>query len=956
MMLNSPLRRYCAALFALALLCGNAISAPPDFDPATWPDDQIIPPREALTGTLANGVRYAIEHQSTDTNEDKAQVNLLVQVGSIHEIPDQAGYAHFLEHLLITRGSYKEKSEAFLESMNVPTALHGQSGFTRLDATFYGIPVPEKARKNVPGAIELLAGRLLNADFTEEEVDLEREVVLSEEQTRRQTEAGKRRMKVLFGETHPLTTQLPIGTRETLTNATRDSLMTFYETWYRPERLIVTVAGDIKPKAVLRQIRKHFGKIPKRVSEVTEPAAVSPQPGIRADIIEDPEIDLISTQAILLNPYPDITTIPDLRRLLAESIALNITADRLRDFVNDRGDINVMGVFFSSMENIGGVEIQAVGQPGTELESFTSTTQILETVLREGFSRSDVEVAATIRERNYLSRLEAEGHRPSAQIAMHWANALNDGYHAFDTGAEVKAAQHVLKQITPAEAQAALLNLVRSNSIGFVINVPEGQKLKEQPAAFGAAIASLQSMPDIDMTTGTQDEAIDNGADPFELTTDIGPGTIVSREHHKGYGTILKLSNGATVLFRQEDEPGKPFRIQYQAPGGAAVLNAANAVNTQVAREAVFNTGLRGLRSSALANLFRLHNTTADLAVQEGQVIAIVTSITRETDFAMRAFHIMMTEASMDDASFNLVRDKFKTAMEAREKDEQYRFNAALREALWPEHPFNPDANNLETLAEVTPEWIHGMMKHLFAHVSGGYFLISGSVTEKDVTPLIERYLASLPAGDPWVLPVIEYPSATEATSVRHFDNPNERSLGQMFFIEHSPGYDDRQRAVRFAFSGLLSKLLLDDIREVQGLVYSIGAQASSPGVITPVHGLVSVGYVADPSHVETIEASVMGHISNLANMSDEDTDTLALIQAQSKRQFTDSLKRPAATLGYLMNAQMIGQPVLTEERAHELIDSVTPADVRAFAQQVLDEFVNVNVEFSPPKAVADAN
>ena len=185
-------------------------------------------------------------------------------------------------------------------------------------------------------------------------------------------------------------------------------------------------------------------------------------------MIEDPEIDLISTQALLLNPYPDLTTIPDLRRVLAEAIALNITADRLRDFVNDRGEINVMGVFFSNMENIGGIEIQAVGQPGTELESFANTTRILETALREGFSKTDVDVAATIRERSYLSRLDAEGHRPNAQIAMHWANALNDGYHAFDTEAEVKAAQHVLKQITPAEAQAALLRLVRSNSIGFV--------------------------------------------------------------------------------------------------------------------------------------------------------------------------------------------------------------------------------------------------------------------------------------------------------------------------------------------------------------------------------------------------------------------------------------------------------------------------------------------------------
>ena len=106
----NPMRIF-TVLIGSILSC-NAIA----FDATLWPRDQPLPSREGLTGQLDNGVRYAIEHKSYGDNEDKAYIMVLVQTGSLYESEDQAGYAHFIEHVLFrgSRGQSAKKTKKFL--------------------------------------------------------------------------------------------------------------------------------------------------------------------------------------------------------------------------------------------------------------------------------------------------------------------------------------------------------------------------------------------------------------------------------------------------------------------------------------------------------------------------------------------------------------------------------------------------------------------------------------------------------------------------------------------------------------------------------------------------------------------------------------------------------------------------------------------------------------------------
>src|SRR3546814_5201850 len=68
--------------------------------------------------------------------------------------------------------------------------------------------------------------------------------------------AGATRALVFAGQ--PLATHSPIGTTKTLQAATAKTLQAFHDRWYRPENVVISIAGDGDPKMFEQYVRKYF--------------------------------------------------------------------------------------------------------------------------------------------------------------------------------------------------------------------------------------------------------------------------------------------------------------------------------------------------------------------------------------------------------------------------------------------------------------------------------------------------------------------------------------------------------------------------------------------------------------------------------------------------------------------------------------------------------------------------
>lgn len=199
---------------------------------------------------LPSGLRIVTEELPTVRS---AAFGVWVNVGSRDESPSVAGASHFLEHLLF-KGT---KRRSAMEISSTIEAVGGEmNAFTGKEYTcFYARVLDE----NLPLAIDVISDLITSSIVTGADVDAERGVVLEEIHMRDDDPSDLIHdlfTETLYGDT-PLGRPI-LGTVESISGMTRNSVNGYYKRRYRPSDLVVAVAGNLKHDEVVRQTKRAF--------------------------------------------------------------------------------------------------------------------------------------------------------------------------------------------------------------------------------------------------------------------------------------------------------------------------------------------------------------------------------------------------------------------------------------------------------------------------------------------------------------------------------------------------------------------------------------------------------------------------------------------------------------------------------------------------------------------------
>ena len=201
---------------------------------------------------LPSGIRIITEKMPTVRS---AAIGIWVNVGSRDEIAAQTGSAHYLEHLLF-KGT---KNRTALEISSAIDAVGGEmNAFTSKEVTCFYTRVLDTS---VPMAIDVLVDMITSATITTVDVDQERTVVLEEIAMRDDDPADivhETFAKAMYGDT-PLGRSI-LGTVENISSLTRRSIFGFYKKYYTPDRLVVSVAGNVEHAQIVKLVRNAFAK------------------------------------------------------------------------------------------------------------------------------------------------------------------------------------------------------------------------------------------------------------------------------------------------------------------------------------------------------------------------------------------------------------------------------------------------------------------------------------------------------------------------------------------------------------------------------------------------------------------------------------------------------------------------------------------------------------------------
>ena len=218
----------------------------------------ITPDPDWKFGTLPNGLRYALRKNGVPPGQ--VAIRVRIEAGSLFEKESERGFAHLIEHLTFRSSVYVADGEAKRVWQRLGTTFgsdtNAQTGFT---GTTYKLDLPSATEQGLDESLHILSGMMAQPLITPATLNAERPVVLAEQ--REQPGAQSRfsdAVRSTFFAGQPLAQRSPIGTIRTLEAATADTVKAFHDRWYRPERAIVIVVGDLDPALFERLVAKNF--------------------------------------------------------------------------------------------------------------------------------------------------------------------------------------------------------------------------------------------------------------------------------------------------------------------------------------------------------------------------------------------------------------------------------------------------------------------------------------------------------------------------------------------------------------------------------------------------------------------------------------------------------------------------------------------------------------------------
>ncbi len=916
----------------LLALAGCAVAPPPVTAPPSdgGPVALTVDPK-IHTGTLANGLRYYIRENGKP--EQRAELRLVVNAGSILEDEDQQGLAHFAEHMAFngTRRFPKQALVDYLESIGMRFGPD-VNAYTSFDETVYMLQVPTDSTAVFEKGFEILSEWSQHLTFDTDEVDKERGVVIEEWRLRRG--AGQRMRDKLYPDLFRgsrYADRLPIGKKELLETFDHATLRQFYAEWYRPDLMAVVAVGDFDVDSVQVLIKRHFGPIQR--PEIDVDRVVWPVPDhdeTIVNIVTDPEASRLSVSVIYKQPLQPQESVEDYRRSLVGGLYNGMLNQRLQELARQE-DPPFLGASSGQGRWVRSKEVYFLGagvrEGGIERGLDALLTEAAR-VSQHGFTTSELirQKARSLRSIEQIYR-ERDKSRSRGFASEYIRNFLTDepipGIER-----EYELYQTLIPTITLAEVNGIATTWIKDHSRVLSIQMPEKEGLKvPSEAELLAVLAKVEA--------GVVEPYVDDVTDLPLVETPPSPGSVVTASAVPQIEvTEWTLSNGVRVLMRPTDFKNDEILFTGWSPGGISLVEdedhvAATSAVTVLREGGIGPFSLVQLQKKLAGKVVRLSPQLS--ALGEG-LRGSASPEDLETLFQL--IYLSFTAPRADSTAFNAWVARTRGRLENRDASPRTAYNDTIRVTMSQYHPRSRPWT-LELLDEADLQKSLEIYRDRFADASDFTFLFVGNFEPETIRPLVETYLGGLPAlnrDEIWVDRKVRPPKGVIQKTVHRGIEPKSTTR-VVFTGPFEWNWQNRYdlNAVASAFRIKLREVLREDLSGTYGV--RVGASRTRE----PVGGYaLSIGFGCDPERAEELREVLFTQIDSLKQVGLDQTYIDKVKEIQRRSRETD-LKENSYWLNTLRFYYSNDEDPTNILRAEEKIDGLTMEAVKAAANQYFD-------------------
>lgn len=838
---------------------------------------------ELVRNELPNGLTYYIRRNGNPAG--RIIMYLVVAVGSSHEEEHQRGYAHFVEHMAFNGTASFPENElvSYLRSIGMVFGAE-INAYTSREQTVYTLEMPTDDPEHFATGLKVLREWATAISFDPVEVEKEKGVILEERRMGLGPHEAARRNELpvlLAGSRHA--DRDPIGTEESVLNATADGLLAFYKQHYRADRMAVIVVGDLDVRTAAAAVEREFsfanpdGMVRSRP---VFPVAISQEMSFVATFHPDFDRSIITYSKIV--PYRQETVIADYVDMLTMRITAEAIKLRLSD-LNRSASMAWRDAYFDDDYFFGQTRLYTFSMTapdGGELAAFADLAREVERLRRHGFTES--EFKRTIDSwRRWLATLNVEDEDlRSRSFAEEYVRNFMYGEPVPGVVNERVYIRTILDRIRVADLDDAVRTMFGSDE-GFVAVRAKGSPWGQSSAGESTAgpdggqsrPAHLESS-----LTAAAFEAVLEDARSVDLAAYVAavgegtlfdslppPGAIAEERTQPNDIAELILTNGARVLLKSTSFDRDAIVFKAWAPGGYGVLPVDRQLVASLAPTLLGAAGLGSLDQT------RLHELTAALQVNlawnigEGATVIDGLTTTRDLETFLRLVYLNATEPGLDARAFNAARNRLVEQLDPVMGNPDYRFETAWSQHLFGQSPraagFDPA--RIRTLDFDTTR---SVVLETLGQASNFTYVLVGDFSIENAKVLAARYLGAIPAGTK-VEPFWDLPMRIRDEAGQHLEFSiarEQRSSVRMVWAGSTPWGHERDIALRLMAQALNNRLL-DALREDLGSIYVSSSQAVLTR--TPVEQFMFiVSFDTDPAKTNMLMDRVRAEVASLAD------------------------------------------------------------------------------------------
>jgi zinc protease len=845
---------FIAAMFMASVL-GSAQNALPN-DPAV------------KVGKLDNGMTYYIRHN--DKPAQRAEFYLATHVGAIQETPDQDGLAHFLEHMCFN-GLKNLPGKQMLEYLQGIGAEFGRNinASTGVESTQYMLNNIPVTREGIIDTCLLVMHDYSHFVLNEqEEIDNERGVIIEERRTRRNASwrMYEQNKQYMYKGSKFADCSL-IGSQENLETFKRESLVNFYETWYRPDNQALIVVGDIDPDQILTKIQKLFADIPAPVNPKAKDVIKIPdnaEPIV--GVVTDPESP--NSEVTILwksEPLPREFNNTDVAFLteMIKDIVGGVMNERFQEITSKSDAPFLNGALMCSRicetcdVVLGDVAFKE-GQVEPALKAFYTE---VEKMKRYGFSDAEVQRAKDDILSRYERRASAADSRKNSEFIQPLISNFFNNTPYMEPATEYQLAKSIMQMVPAAAINQVVGQLITDENMVVLYNGPKKEGLADPTEEQLLGIISAVKASEI---AANAEEKIET---EFVNPASLKGGKVKKTAQLVKGITEWTLSNGVKVAFLPTEYKKDQVLIRLVMDGGQSLISTADLPSFESNVWSLFqsNTGVSKFNSSTTSKM---------LSGKQVNISPYISSIRhgisgscqpKDLETALQLLYLNFVDPRFDADEYNVGKQQIAAVLPNLLNTPNFKFQQEFMKTLYGGNPRNIVIDE-DVLAKADVKVAERNYRKLFKNAAGAKVFIVGNVDPETLKPLVEKYIGSLPKGCKALKWKDTGERFAQGVVVNDFkvDMQTPKNTVLQVYNNYGVKYSVAEEVNLDAAKFILDMIYTETLRESEGGTY--GASVSTSIQKYPVdQALIQVYFDTNPSSSDKLRKLALDGLKKLA-------------------------------------------------------------------------------------------